>query len=369
MTISATALAVAYTATQIFERGLQIARTLGLAVTSWQVIDPTRILFKHLAEELALRDEIDATFTRSAFLSTATGTWKTLHAKEVFGVDRGEAEYARPTVSFVNNGGGYYSPGVGEITLKSTSSGKTYHNVEAFSLLGVGTTAGVVFEADEGGSASSCGEDEVDDFVTTMLEVEITGSTAAFAADEQSDESLEEECLDTLGALSPNGASDAYRSVLTNEDITGNAEITKVQVVQDSLNGAATIYVAGASGAVSSAAVIAGQAAVYAKARPIGFTPTVVAAIEQAVALTATISGDGIPATYPALASSAYSELLLSTSIGGVITYSSVIAMLQNLAIANGASNVSVEVTAPSGTVSLSDGYTAIPGAVSVTEV
>lgn len=369
MSLSATALAVTYTAQQILERGLTVARLLGLAVSSWQAGDPTRALFKHLAEELALRDTIDAEYTKSAFLSTAEGDWLTVHAKEVYGIDRGEADYARPTVTFLNNGGGFYTKAPGEVTVKSTLTGKTYHNDEAFELLGVGTTATVNFVADEPGTGSNCGVNEIDDFVTVLLEVEITASGAATGVDAQSDPDLRTACLNTLGALSPNGPPDAYDAVIFNPDLTGTTEITRTQYVLDATNGSVAVYLAGPAGQVSAGAVTAAQTAAYAYARPIGFTPIFSNSTEDEVSVTATISGVGLPADYATQAATAFTAMLQAAPIGGKISRSSIISLFQVLATDAGATDVSVTLALPAADVDLADGHVPVVGAFSLTEI
>jgi hypothetical protein len=57
---SDTALLVVNTAATLYDRGLAIARVLGLPVTSWRTGDPTRSLYKYLATVLASQEEQNA---------------------------------------------------------------------------------------------------------------------------------------------------------------------------------------------------------------------------------------------------------------------------------------------------------------------
>ena len=65
----------------ILDRGLALAESLGLPVTSWRVGDPTRTLYYFLAEILAAREDQTSEFIRSAALSTARGDWLKVVAK------------------------------------------------------------------------------------------------------------------------------------------------------------------------------------------------------------------------------------------------------------------------------------------------
>ena len=53
-TIPVTSLFIVKTAAEIFALGREVAQALGLPVTSWRTGDPTRSLYKYLAEVLAI---------------------------------------------------------------------------------------------------------------------------------------------------------------------------------------------------------------------------------------------------------------------------------------------------------------------------
>jgi len=359
---------VAATKAQILEAGLAVARVLGLPVTSWRVDDPTKVLFHFLAEVLEQRDVVDAQFAKSAFLSTSEGDWKTIVASEVYGEPRNEATYASSTITLLNSGGGYYAPAAGEVTAKNSATGKTYHSVDALSIAG-GQTATLAVEADEAGSDSNSGIDEIDELVTTMLGVEITASTLATASDEQSDSALEATCLDSLGAVSPNGPLDAFNYAVKNSAWTGSTEITRSQTTSDSTTGVVSIYVAGASGAVSGSAVTAAQAAVNLRVRPHCVTPTVYNATPQSTPITATIEGVDVPTDYAATAADALAVLMAGVNVGGKLSRSAITSVLQRTAEDEGASDVAIVLTIPAADITLSVGTIAVPGTISITEI
>ena len=365
-------LLVAETAASILETGLQLAVAVGLPVTTWRVGDPTRALFKFVAEVLGAREEIAVLYAKSAFLSTAEDDWLTVVADEVYGVERTAASPATSTITLANGGGGYYDIGGAGgvvITVASSTSGATYHSTSALTLAGLGATGTVEVEADVEGSDGSAGEDEIDTMVTSLLGVSITASTAAVGVDAQDDSSLRAQCEATLGALSPDGPPDAYEFVACAVALTGAAEVTRAQSSADSATGDVTVWIASASGAASGASVTAVQAAIDEWATPLTVTATVAAATEVEVAVTATISGVDLPATIEADAEAAVAAMLATVPIGGLVARSAIISALQVLAVAAGATSVSVALTVPAADVDLDDGEVATVGAVAVTEV
>ena len=368
MTISIYTLFTADTAATIYNAGLSVARALGLAVDSWRTGDPTPTYFGFISEILAQRDAEAVEFIKGGFLSTAEGDWLDVQAVEVYGVTPIDATYATPTVTLQNTGGGFWPKNVGDLIVKSTTSGKTFHNTddhETSDVLSAGATVTFELEADEAGSDSSVGVDEIDFIVTSMPGVVVLGSTAAVALDKQSAPSLKEQCGSTLGALSPNGPADAYEYVCRNPELTGTTEITRAQAEADDPNGDVTIYVASASGAVSGAGVTAAQDAVAIWATPLTITPTVVSAAALVINVTATITGDDIPADFLALIEAEIGLLLASLDIGGVVATSAVIAAIHRAV----PQVTSCTLTLPAANIDLAAGIVPTPGTIAVTEV
>lgn len=370
MTINVLTLFSSETADEILARGLEIARVLGLDVTSWRAGDPTRADFKFLAEVIANYDEQTVEFIKAGFLSSAEGDWLTVLAYEVFGVERTEATYATPTVTLTNTGGGYYDiDKVGRLRVKCSATGKTYHNT-SLGTLSAGATVTFDLEADEAGSDSSVAADDIDEIVTTMLNVEIDGSTAAVAADEQSDDDLRTQCASTLGALSPNGPPDAYEYVARNSDLTGVADVTRARTVDaDTDDGEAITYLAGGAGPVAGASVTAVQNAFELYATPIGFHCTATNCTAHVVNVTATIEGEDIPDGFETTIENALlaAAALLAISDGTLVVAESWITARIHAAF-DDAVIERVTLTGWSD-ITLAAGEVATIGAVSVTEV
>jgi hypothetical protein len=193
-----------------------------------------------------------------------------------------------------------------------------------------GTTLSISFVADEAGSGSSCGENDVDELVTTFLGLGITGSTASIASDDQDDASLKQACEDTRGSLSVAGPADGYNDVVKNPELTGNSEITRAESFGDSDDFTVAIYVAGASGPVSGLALAAAQDAVEQWATPLCVRPSVQNATALPTALEATFSGARLPPNYVADATAAWGELVTAHRIGARLTLSTINQTLRN---------------------------------------
>lgn len=329
MTISFYTLIVAETATRILARGLEVANALGLPTSSWRNGDPTKSLFHFLADALEARDQQRSEFAKAAAMSTAEGDWATVHAKEVYNVDRGEATYATPTVTLRNNGGGYYVLEAGDLTVKCSATGKTFRSTNNPGDLSAGATRTYELVADEAGAASSVGEDEIDEIVTSLDSVEVLSSTSSAARDEESVEELRIQCGDTLGALSPNGPPDAYEYVCKNSELTGVTEINRATAKGDSDTGQVLVYVANSSGTVVSAPSIdAAQAACYLWAAPLCHRVTVLPAAPAAVNFSIQLLGEDIPASFAAAVTGALGAMLATHPIGAPLYRSKVYAAI-----------------------------------------
>lgn len=370
MTINVLSLFTVETAARFLKAGLELAATLGLPVTSWRNGDPTKSLYHYLADMEAAKEAKRAEFAKGGYLSTAEGDWATLNAIEVYGVTRGEATTATPTVTLLNGGGGVFpSLGNGGLVVKCTATGKTFRSTNDPGTLGPGSELTFELVAEEAGAASSVGTDEIDDFVTpaelATFGVTITGSTAAAAQDQQSETELKDQCGDTLGALSPNGAPDAYEYVCKNSELTGVTEINRATAVGDEDTGLVTIYVAGGAGAVSSTSVDAAQAAVLRWCTPLCIRPTVESATEEPVNVAAQITGEDIPANYAELVNGALGTLFIALPIGATVYRSRLIAAI-HAAVPQA---VSVNLVAPAIDTVLAASEVPIVGTVAITEV
>lgn len=299
MTIETSVLFIADTAAHIYAVGLQLAAAAGLPVTSWRVGDPTKSQYAYLARALAGREDAVSNYIKAGWLSTATGDWLKTLASEVFGIDVPGATYAEPSITVTNTRGGYFTPAVGALTFKCTATGATFHNTDT----GIDTTTGLpgplsagktlrfALTADDAGSVGTVAVNEIDNVVTTLIGVAIVSSTAAIGLDEQDPETTRAQCRATLGALSPDGPSDAYEFVARNPALTGVLDIARARSIDDSDTGNVLVYLAGVSGPVADASVTAALAAIAIWAEPLCITPTVQKGVPITINVAATFTG------------------------------------------------------------------------------
>jgi hypothetical protein len=375
-TLSITALFVVEGAAAILERGLQVARVIGLPVDTWRTGDPTRSLYKYLAEKLATLEGTSSEYIKSGFLTAcrqaaeASGSseWLKILAYDVYGVAVPEATYASPTVTLTNTGGGLYEEDPLGLTFRATEIDKTYRNVSPFTI-NPGETITIDLIAEEAGSDSSVAANEIDAMVTTLNGVEIVSSTAAVASDEPTPAEIEELCRASTGALSPNGAPDAYEYVVKNSELTGVTDITRAKSNGDTTTGAVTVYVASPSGPVNASSITAAQDAVETWCTPLCVTPTVANAVVSAFALTASVQGTNIPADWETLVETELEALFARLPIGATVATSEIISTIRNSLVGAGAGNVIVTLASPAADTALAASAVPVLSAVTLTEV
>lgn len=366
---------------RILNKGLDLAATVGLPVTSWRAGDPTKSLYEFTAEILAQLELVIQEQIAAAFLSFATGDWLTLRAEQVYGVTRIEATYATSAsgqgVTLLNTGGGQYTIEPGKYTFKSSTNGKTYHNTTGGTLAsGPGTTITLEFVADEAGSASSVSADEIDEMVTTELGVEVQSSAAAQGLDEESDVALRARCLDSLGALSPDGPADAYRFVALNPELTGVTDVTKAEPTSDAPTGVVTLYLAAPSGPVGGGSVTAVADAIARWATPLTVTPIVESATGVTVDIDMTVyvraaSGLDEP-TVESAVDDALGVLFAELAIGGdegELAVSKISAVPFAINQSTAGAVYRVDVANPAANVPLDPDEVAVLGTVAITVV
>lgn len=370
----------------ILAKGLSIASSLGLDVDAWGTGDPTRSYYHYLAEVLANLEGVVTNYIAAGFLDWAqekaeeTGNtdWLVLLAKQVYNVDAVEATFAEGVVTLTNTAGGQYDIEPGDVTFKSSISGKTYHNTNGGTLApGPATTLALDIVADEAGSESSAGAGEVDTLITTLLGVTCTNANAVVGLDSESAASIANRCRLKLGALSPNGPRDAYNYVAQNQELTGTTGITRTRSIGDSDVGEVTLYLAGPSGPVSGDDRDAAEAAIIQWATPLTITPIVLSSTGVSVPVTYTIwVYSGVGETADSIKSTVEAELerlFAVRPIGGDIippsltgkVYTSLVESVIRAAFP--AHTFRVDLAAPASDVALTAGQVATLGLVTGT--
>jgi hypothetical protein len=277
----------------IYARGLAVATTLGLPVTSWAAGDPTRADFHFISEIMSLLEGYVANYVAAGFLDlcaadSAKYQWLVRLAEQVYGYTATEANYATCTLRLTNGSGAEYVIEAGDITCKVPGTEVTYHNTSGGTLVsGVGNTLDLDIVCDVAGSDGTAGIGDITELVTNLLDVTISNTTAAVGVDEESASSIVANCRAKLGSLSPNGPADAYDYAA--RVLSGAANVTRTRVLDDSTTGDVTVYCASSTGAASVADVALAEDAIYASATPLCITPNVLAATNKTQAVTYTI--------------------------------------------------------------------------------
>lgn len=272
----------------LYSTMLSAASALGLSTESWTPGDPTRTLFDVTARMQEAYEAGTVAAIKAGFLTLATGDSKTLVARYVYNEERVPATYAECTCQLSNAGVLPYTWDPDDLIAVDPVTGATFRNSTGGTLLG-GGTLDLTFIAEEAGTDSNAGIGDIDTLATPIAKITITNTTAAAATDEEGDDALEARCLAKLGSLSPNGPADAYHYVATTPSLTGDSETTRTRVIDDSVTGDVTVYLASASGDVTTGARDAVEDAIETWATPLTINVTVTRATELAIPITYTL--------------------------------------------------------------------------------
>lgn len=289
MSLSLSDLVSPLTAEGIRSTMLAAADALGLQTSTWKPLDPTRTLFYLVARVVSGVTQIVYQAIAGGLLDYATGSWLSLLALNVYNVQRIEDTYAAGEITLTNAGGGLYAITAGQLTFQNSATGKTYRNTSAGTLNPTSTLTLDIL-AEEAGSDSTSAATDIDTMVTTLLGVTCSNAEAVIGTDAETDDELRERCRDSLGAISPNGASQAYEYIATSttRDDGTTVDINRVRVSAESSTGEVTVIIAAPSGAPAAGDVTYVDDAIQATVVPLCVTATTQAASEKTIAVTYT---------------------------------------------------------------------------------
>lgn len=304
-----------------------VIEAYGVRTSGWKPGAVARTIIAGVSIIAAAFSRLQASIAKSGFLALAEGEWLEILALQVYGVEKNKGTFAEGACSITNTAGGVFSFDIGDVSAKNSATGKTYRNVEAFTLAALEENVIVSFRAEEIGSPSTSESGAIDSFETTLLNVTITNPTALVGQDEESDPALRARCRDETGTLSPNGPKDAYRSAARNAK-TSDGVPCGVTRVSTSANGSGgvTVYVATASGALSgtsgdlSTPFGAVEDAIHKQCEPIGINATVTNATPLAIDISYTAYIEGstqVPSEVEAAIATKLAAVLSLVPIGG----------------------------------------------------
>jgi phage-related baseplate assembly protein len=344
--ISVFSLLVRQTAAEFYAAALELAELVGLPVSTWRTGDPTRTMLRADADAFETLDSVQAELAASAFLETATGAWLTLRAKDVYGVERQEATFAAANITVANVGGGLFELSPGGLIVKNSVTGATFANQETVVIEPLAPSTVVSVVAQEAGVGGSSAANDIDTIVSPALTgVSISSATGAVGSDEQSDEDLREQCLATLGALSPSGPADAYEYVAGNVELTGVAGVTRRQASGDSADGTVIVYVATATSGLDGPSVAAIQAAVDEWATPLCTDATVQSGTARTINVTLDLTPN-LP-SMQSVVESAVAEYFAGVDFGGVIAPDAIASAARVAIVAAGVNVTIVDCSSP----------------------
>ncbi len=368
MTVSLADLLSVATREDVEDSILQICSDLRLKTTNWRPGGKVRSIIAAVAQKIADLTLIASQITGSGFLDFATENRLTVLSKEVFNVDREVAEAGQTDLTVTNASGSGIGPfAPGDFHALNSTTGKTYSNLETFSVSN-GSSFDTPVQADEVGSGSSAGPGEIDDLVTPVIGVSVTNVVALVGTDDEEDSALADRDRLAFDALSPDGPADAYRFVaLTTE----GSDVTRVQVSDPTTQGAITVYLASASGPSATVATV--NTAIQENVVPTGGpTATVIAATPVTIDVTSTVTilatanltGPETQSAVLAALTSYFAEIPIGGYAGFVYTSD-----ISGIIRGANAKIVKVVLTSPASDAALADGEVAVLGTTTTTVV
>ena len=272
--------------TEQFETAiLDALEALNLSARSWEEGSITRTMVRLVATLFASADSIRATTAAGGFLDTASGNWLSLVASYVYNVDRVEAESAVGSIRLTNSTANVYTLSPGDLVVANGTTGKTYTLTQA-GTIPANASQSLAFIADEVGTDSNATPGQINQLVTPLSGVTCTNLAAVLGTDEETDVSLRDRCRLKLGSLSPDGPASAYEYVAKSAGVG----VTRTRIVEsEDFDGMLTLYIAGASGAMTGGQVIDVNTQIQTLAVPIGITATVASAVSAPINLNVTV--------------------------------------------------------------------------------
>lgn len=314
----------AMTEDEVFERMLELLRDMDLPVDSWRRGATIRVIIRVCARLYAGFTVIMAAFIASGFLETAEGEWLTKLARNVYGVERRQATFAREKIRLTNEGAGLFEDQAAfTVTVFNPSSKKAYRNAEAFTLNPFGVLD-VVFEAVEVGSASTAAPGTVSELDTNLTGVVVSNPKAFIGLDEEKDPELRQACKDKLGSLSVRGPRTAYAYAVRQAKLLDGTpvNVNRSRISRWSHTGKVDVWIASPTGTPLAEDQTGVEASIEAIARPDTVTATVYLASEVPVTRTLDVwvkRRDGVRASdVAALIETAFVREGATYPIGGI---------------------------------------------------
>lgn len=361
----------------MFDELIGIAQTVGMAITSWRSGDVVRTILLTVSQKLADDTLVSVEITKSGFGDYVSDDLAPVWAKQTYNVDIVEAAPATGSSGQATNATlQQHDLDPGELIVAHATTGKTYRNQAAISILASAVTGDIALAADEVGTGSDAAPGAITQIVApAMSGVTFTNTAAVLGADRETTPALVTRSRRKLGSLSPMGPKDSYNYVATTPELSPTSTpITRTLTVIDITTGALTVYLATADGAPVSGDVDIVQAAIESNAEPWGAEATAVGATNHPIAVTYQVWIKGSNLTVlqiEAAIATALAVYLKTVDIGGeVIPPDSGEVYVEALDRAIGAATpgiLRIAIALPASDVVLADNEVAVLGTVTPT--
>jgi hypothetical protein len=376
MAFAITDLVTPATADEMLADLLEIAASFDLPTTSWQQGQPLHTLLKTVAQKLADYSIVAAEIAKGGFGDLLpSDSWADLWASSRFNVTRVEAEAATGYVDLSNTSVTQYDLAAGDLIVAHATTGKTYRNTEAISVLALVGLSDVEIAADEVGTDSNAAPGAITVLVSSLTGVTSTNPESVLGTDKETTAALVARARAKLAARSPLGPRDVYDYVATTPELSDvGVAITRTRTVADEETGLVTVYLATASGAAEAGDVAIVQAALDEWATPWCITATATAATEVTKAVTYQVwmSGSSLTSTQiKAAIDDAIATFFSTLPVGGYLIPPDTGALyLEALRQAIGRATPGIQqvsVTLPAADVSMTPDQVAVLGTITST--
>lgn len=316
-----------------------LAAVAGFPAYSWQSGTVPRTFFELEALAYADLTQVIGAIAGGGFVDYAEGPWLTLRAAQGYNITRKAAVYTRGTITLTDAGGiGPY-----DITTDSqvvVQSGDTRYRVVSATgyvlplTLPASGSVTLTFEAEVPGIGGNLPEGSTFEMVTSLPGVTVAQETppggswiTTQGSNEETDAELRIRCKARWGELGYGSTEAAYKFWA----LSASDEVTRVALSEPDGYGGLVVYVAGASGAISSGALSAVTSAVQLR-RPMCVTPTVTNATQVTIALAGTVkvNNAAIIDAAKAAANTALATYFSTIPIGGTVYRAPIEAVILN---------------------------------------
>lgn len=309
---------------QVLATLLALSASMNAPTTSWVEGDPILTTLTTDAQKSADLTTVAVEIAKGGFGELLpSDAWADLWAQSRFNETRVPATAATGLVNATNSEPTDYVLAIGELIIAHATTGKTYRNQAAITILGTVGLDDILVAADETGIGSNAAPGTITTVVSSLVGVGVTNPLAFIGTDKETTPALVSRSRAKLGSFSPNGPKDAYDyAAKTPAYSPTSTPITRTRTVLTASNGILTTYLATAAGPPTAGDVAIVQTAFDQYVEPWGAQSVAAAAtaVGQAVTYQAWVQGSQLTsAQIQVLIEAALVAWFASLDIGGYV--------------------------------------------------